>query len=145
LTITQHAKRDAGFHAQRLDRFHHFHHRFKIAILGSAPRRTHAKARCAVGLGRLRCRDHFTKRQQVLIFHPGGIARCLRAIAAIFGAAPSFYRQQCRKLHCIGIEVAAVRSLRAMHQIAKRQRKQGFYLRHAPFSLRLYLQQCFIH
>ena len=50
-------------------------------------------------------------------FHFGVVARRLRAIGTIFGAAARFYGQQCANLHFLRVVVLAVDGGGAVNQI----------------------------
>ncbi len=59
-----------------------------------------------------------------LVRHARVIARRLRAIAAVLGAAAGLDRQQRRELHRVGCMMRAMDLLRAQQQIGERQREQ---------------------
>jgi hypothetical protein len=99
-------ERGAGFQPQRLHFAHHVEHRLEVALLRSAPRRAHAEARGAGGLGGLGGDQHVVQIEQALVFHPGVVARRLRAVAAVLGAAAGLDRQQGRELHRLGSKCA---------------------------------------
>ena len=83
----QQSERGAGFHAEPAHRLHHFHHAIEITLLRASPRGAHAEARRAF-LFRVACgRKHFVDRHERFVLDPGVVARRLRTVTAVFGAA----------------------------------------------------------
>ena len=132
LAFFQHAERRAGFHAEPAHRLDHLNHAIKIALLGTAPRGAHAKARCAFFF-RGPCRgDYRVERKHRLVVYTGVIPRGLRAVTAIFRTAAGLDRQQRRQLDRVRVEIFAMHDLRAMQQIVERQVQQLRNLVDAP-------------
>ncbi len=121
LALAQHAERDAGLQAERLDRADHLGHGLQVVRLGATPGGAHAEALGAACLGGAGGGQHLVQRHQLFRFQAGVVARRLRAIAAVLGTAAGLDRQQARQLDAVGVEVGAVRLLGAGHQVHERQ------------------------
>jgi hypothetical protein len=132
LAFLEHAERDAGLHAERLDLAHHVEHAVEIVVLRPLPRGAHAEARGALGLGRLGGGDDFVERHQALALGIGVVARRLRAVAAILGATAGLDREQRRALNGVGIEMLAVHALGAPDQIHQRHFVEGEHFLDRP-------------
>ena len=145
LAILQHAERRAGLETQCLDLAHHRQHRFEVAVLGSAPRRAHAKTRRAGRPGRPRGSHHGIERKQLLADHLRVITRRLWAVTAILGTAAGLDRQQSRKLHRVRIVMRAVRLVRPAQQIVHRQAEERLDRVDAPAGLRLRVRLAALH
>jgi hypothetical protein len=124
LAGAEHAERRAGFQAQRVDRAHHVGDLLDVAILRRAPGRAHAEATRAGLLGRARLGQYFLGAHQLVRLEPGVVARRLRAVGAIFGAAAGLDREQGRDLHLVRIEMFAMHLRRAEQQVVERQVEQ---------------------
>ena len=122
LAVLQHAQRRAGLEPERRARPTPCRqHRLEVALLRTAPGRAHAEARGAVRLGGLRRGEDRVDGKQRLVFHAGVIARRLRAVPAILGAAAGLDRQQRRELHRVRVEVLPVDLVCAVQEIVERQ------------------------
>ncbi len=132
LAFLQHAQCRTGLQTHGLDLLHHLQHRFQVALLGAAPGSAHAETAGSAFLGRPGRCQHFIQLQQVLVLDIGVIARRLRAVAAILGAAAGLDREQRADLHRIGVEIFTMHGLRAVDQITERQFEQIHNLRHSP-------------
>ncbi|MNX78943.1 hypothetical protein D3C86_1105550 [compost metagenome] len=122
LSVLQHAQRDAGFQAQRLDRADHLRHGFQVMRLGAAPGRAHAKALRTARLRGPGGGHHLVQRHQLVRIQSGVVMRGLRAVGAVFGTAARLDRQEAGQLDRVRVEVGAVYLLRAVHQVHERQR-----------------------
>ena len=125
LALLEHAERAAGLEAELLHLAHHVEHGLEVAGLGAAPGRAHAEARRAVVLrGRRRAHD-LVERQHRLVLHARGVARRLRAVAAVLGAAAGLDRQERRALDAVGVEIFPVDCLRPEEQIVEGKVEEG--------------------
>jgi hypothetical protein len=124
LAFLEHAQRDAGFHAQRLDRADHGRDAVEVLVLRAAPGGAHAEARGALVLGRLGRANDFLDIQQRLAL---GLAvmRRLRAVAAVLRTATGLDRQQGRQLDGIGGMILPMHFLGAEQQIVEWQFEQA--------------------
>ena len=97
----------------------------QVAVLRPAPGRAHAEARCAGVLRRL-CRGVTTAPTSSIgsASTAGVVARRLRAVRAVLGAAAGLDRQQRRELDGIGGVMRAVRLLRPEQELGERQLEQ---------------------
>ena len=127
LVLRQHAERAARFHAQRADAAHHFEHAIEPPVFGHvAPRRAHAETGSAL-LARAASRSQrFLDVHQILAIHLGVIARRLRTVRAILGAAAGFDAEQHAALHFVGSMMRAMDLRRAEHQIGERRGVDSF-------------------
>ncbi len=132
LVATEHAQRHAGFKAQRLDLAHHVQHAHEILLARAAPGGAHAEA-AGPGIARgARGGDHGIHVQQRLALQVGLVVRALRAVAAVLRTGAGLDAQQRAHLHGVGVEMGAVRGLRAVQQVAERQLEQGANLGARP-------------
>ena len=128
----QHAEGDAGLQTERLDAGHHVRHRLQVAVFGAAPGGAHAVAGGAGFPGAPGLGQHLVFGHQLARFEPGVVARALRAVGAVLRAAAGLDAEQRRHLHLVRVEVAAMGSLRAEHQLGEGQREQHLDLRRRP-------------
>ncbi len=124
LAFAQHAERGAGFQPQGFHLAHHFLDLIEVAVFRLTPCGAHAKTRRAMRLGLARGVEHGIERQHFLGGNAGVVARCLRAVAAIFRTAAGLDRQQRGKFHFLRIEILAMHLLRAVQQVVERQVEQ---------------------
>ena len=126
LAGAEQAQRQAGFHAEVLDRAHHLDDAVEIAILRPAPGRAHAEAAGAPVLRRFRRHLHLFELEQLLALDANLVlaSRRLRAVAAVLGTTAGLDRQQRRALDGIGVEMLAMHLLGAEHQVGERQLEQ---------------------
>ena len=125
LAVLQHAERAAGLEAELLHLANHVEHGLEVARLGAAPGRAHAEARRAILLRGRRRAHHVVERQHRLALDPRGMARRLRAVAAVLGAAARLDGQQRRALDPVRVEILAVDCLRLEEQIVEGKVEEG--------------------
>ena len=124
LVAGEHAERRAGFQAERLHLADHRGDLRDVAVLRRAPRGAHAEARGA-GVARLAgLRDHVLGAHELRGFHARVVARGLRAVAAVLGAAAGLHGQQRGDLDLGRVEVFAMDRGRAMQQLGEGQREK---------------------
>ena len=126
LAFLEHAERSAGFQTERFDLPHHLRDFFQIALLRSAPGRTHAESRSAMLLCRACSLNDCIHRHQRLVFDAGVITGRLRTVAAVFGTTSGLDGQQGGKLHLIRRKVLPVNLLGSINQIGERIGQQRF-------------------
>ncbi|MOA22017.1 hypothetical protein D3C78_1425450 [compost metagenome] len=96
------------------------------------PRRAHAEAGRADGLGLGGGLQDLLHLHQLLFVQAGVVVAGLRAVLAVFRAGAGLDRQQGGDLHAVGIEVLAVHGLCLEQQVVERLLVQGADLGEGP-------------
>ncbi len=135
LAFAEHTQRGASFQAQCLDFAHHFFDFFQVTVFRFTPCSSHTETGCAMRLGLTCGFQHGIQRQDFLRGDTSVVTRCLRAVAAVFRAAASLDRQQCRQFDFIRVEIFAMRLLGLEHQFVERQVEQIQHALHRPFGV----------
>src|SRR3982075_4060922 len=100
LRFVKHSERATNLHAKFRDAANHLKNIFEVfAILYLSPRGAHAKPCCAFAASAPGKFRYFIYGQQAATSYLRCVMRALRAVGAIFRAAPSFDGEQPAKLH----------------------------------------------
>ncbi|MNM62420.1 hypothetical protein D3C81_737500 [compost metagenome] len=132
LLLVELAQGHAGFQAHGLDPFDHLQHVGHVFGRRMLPRRAHAEAGRADGLGPGCLFEDLLHFHQLLFFQPGVVVTGLWTIFAIFRAGAGLDRQQGRNLHAVRVEMRAVHGLRLEQQVIERLLEQRLDLGQGP-------------
>ncbi|MNM42786.1 hypothetical protein D3C81_536320 [compost metagenome] len=132
LLLIQATEGHAGFQTHGLHAFDHFQHVRHVLGRRVLPRRAHAEAGRADGLGTSGLFEDLLHLHQFLFFQAGVVVTGLRTIFAIFRAGAGLDRQQGRNLHAVGVEMRTVHGLRLEQQVIERLLEQCLDLGQGP-------------
>ena len=132
LLLVELAQGHAGLQAQCLDAFDHFQHVGHVLGRRVLPRRAHAEAGGADGLGLGGRLQHLLHLHQLLLVQAGVVVAGLRAVLAVLGAGAGLDRQQGGDLHAVWVEVRAVDGLGLEQQVVERLLEQRLDLGEGP-------------
>ncbi|MOA19761.1 hypothetical protein D3C78_1401660 [compost metagenome] len=125
LLLVQATEGHAGFQAELLHALDHLQHVGHVLGRRVLPRRAHAEAGGADGLGFRRGFQHLLHFHQLFLVQAGVVVAGLRAILAVFRAGAGLDRQEGGNLHAVRIEMRAVHGLGLEQQVVEGLFEQG--------------------